>query len=96
MVVLLSINCFNFERNIFSMLITWLFHYYIYEKEKLSYSSDLPNCKRSFPTERVLHYHLIRHVNHTPSKIDRDILFREGNKRHSLPYECSGNTESNA
>ena len=66
-------------------------------KKKLSYSSDLPNCKRSFPTERVLHYHLlIRHVNHTPSKIDRDILCREGNKRHSLPYECSGNTESNA
>ena len=66
------------------------------KKKNPSYSCDFPNCKQSFPTERGLHYHQIRHVKHNPSKRDRVILFRDGNKRQSLPYECSGNTESNA
>ena len=61
----------------------------------LKFCCNLPNCKRSFATDRGLYQHQIRDPLHNRKK-SYDSYNKVGKKRHfPIQYEGNQNTESN-
>jgi len=99
----LAINYKKLRNYIFSVKQANLIYLLFYDK-MMKFYCTLPNCKRSFDTERGLFYHETRDPDHNPNKRYEEPPFScslsrlpNGNKRRHdipIPYEVSSISES--